>query len=229
MDESGQDGAGERDDGPHGGVLVIQDLETLKLISDPLRLRILEIAREEPVTAKEIASHLGVSQTRLYYHLNLLEERGLLAIAGTRLVSGIVEKRYRTTAYRLSVDKTLIGPTEQGGDALDTYLSVVLDEVRREIDRSIDAGLIDLERTGEDEIAPRRLVLGRNWGRMTAAQVAEFARRQHDLWRFLEQAEAEAGPDAPDAQLYEALFAFYPTLSSGRSSTDHTAGKEPAS
>jgi DNA-binding transcriptional ArsR family regulator len=211
----------------HGGVLVIRDLETLRLISDPLRLRLLELAREEPVTAKEMARRLGVSQTRLYYHLKLLEERGLLAVASTRLVSGIVEKRYRTTAYRLSVDKTLIGPTAQGSDALDTYLSVVLDEVRSEINRSVDAGLIDLEQIGADEIAPRRLVLGRNWGRLTPAQVAEFSRRQYELWRFLEDAEAEA--DGPDAQLYEALFAFYPTLTTGRSSAENAATEESAS
>lgn len=210
------------------GVLVVRDLETLRLISDPLRLKLLEIAREEPATAKEMASRLGVSQTRLYYHLNLLEERGLLTVASTRLVSGIVEKRYRTTAYRLSVDKSLIGPTEQGSDALDTYLSVVLDEARGEINRSVAAGLIDLEQTGADEIAPRRLVLGRNWGRMTPSQVAEFSRRQYDLWLFLEEA-AKTNADDPEAQLYEALFAFYPTLTSGRSSTEHAADKEPAS
>ncbi len=203
-----------------GDVLVIRDLETLRLISDPLRLRLLEIAREEPVTAKEMASRLGVSQTRLYYHIKLLEERGLLTVASTRLVSGIVEKRYRTTAYRLSVDKTLIGPTAQGSDALDTYLSVVLDEVRREINRGVDAGLIDLERTGEDAIAPRRLVLGRNWARLTPGQVEEFSRRQRDLWQFLREAEASADDANPATRLYEVLFAFYPTLSAGPAGDD---------
>lgn len=202
----------------HEGVRVIRDLETLKLVSDPLRLRLLEIAREEPVTAKEMASRVGVSQTRLYYHIKLLEEHGLLEIASTRLVSGIVEKRYRTTAYRLSVDKTLIGPSAQGSDALDTYLSVVLDEVRSEINRSVDAGLIDLEQTGADEIAPRRLVLGRNWARLTPAQVEEFSRRQRELWQFLRDAGASAGDADPATQLYEVLFAFYPTLSAGPAS-----------
>lgn len=210
MDErpDGQTSDGQDD------VLVVRDLETLKLISDPLRLRLLEIAREEPVTAKEMARRLGVSQTRLYYHIKLLEERNLLTVASTRLVSGIVEKHYRTTAYRLSVDKTLIGPTAQGSDALDTYLSVVLDEVRSEINRSVDAGLIDLERTGEDEVAPRRLVLGRNWARLTPAQVEEFARMQRTLWCLLKETQANA--DDPDARLYEVLFAFYPTLSASR-------------
>ncbi|MDP9472150.1 MAG: winged helix-turn-helix domain-containing protein [Chloroflexota bacterium] len=201
-----------------GGTFVIGEVETLKVASDPLRRRMLELVREEPRTAKELAAALQVSQTRLYYHLKLLEARGLITVAETRLVSGIVEKRYRTTAYRLTIDKSLIGPTEAGSDALDAYVSVVLDQVRSEINRSVDAGLIDLGRTREDQLKPRRLVLGRRWLRLRPEQVRDFSRRYSDLLAAFADASDEANldgaPDADgDAQYYEWLIAFFPTLS----------------
>ena len=216
----------------HGGVLTIRDPETLRLISDPFRLRMLELVREEPRTAKEMAAALRVSQTRLYYHIKLLEEHGLIAVAETRLVSGIVEKRYRATAYRLTVDKSLIGETSEGGDALDTYLSVVLDEVRGEINRSIDAGLIDLDRTEEDAFMPRRLVLGRKWFRATPEQIADFARRYTELMNTLEQFDVEADLEPADltgseGQLYEWLIAFYPTLPPAHSDSPRQSTPPP--
>ena len=208
----------ERQDSDEHEVLVIRDAETLRIVSDPLRLRMLELMRERPQTAKGLATALRVSRTKLYYHLNLLAERGLITVAATRLVSGIVEKQYRVTAYRMTVDKALIGPTSVGNDALDTYVSVVLDEVRAEINRSVDAGLIDLERTQEDDILPRRLVLGRKWMRLTPDQVAAFSQRyaevmdEFDAAASLRRGEDATAPDGEGRQLYEWLIAFYPTV-----------------
>ena len=203
---------------PDGGTFVVKDAATLKVAFDPLRRRMLELVRGQASSAKELAAALQVSQTRLYYHLNLLEQHGLIAVAETRLVSGITEKRYRATAYRLTIDKALIGPGEDGNDALEAYVSVVLDQVRGEINRSIDAGLIDLERTRDDAFRPRSLVLGRKWLRLRPEQLAEFSRR---YWALLEDFDDISGVDnstlAPGSETagdaYEWLVAFYPTLS----------------
>jgi DNA-binding transcriptional ArsR family regulator len=198
-------------------VLVIRDFETLKLLADPLRIRMLELMRQGQTTAKQLASALQVSQTRLYYHLKLLETRGLITVVETRLVSGIVEKHYRTVGGRLTVDKSLIGPTLEGSDALDAYVSIVLDEVKTEINRSIDAGLIDLERTKDDELRPRQLLLGRKWLKLTAQQLEDFARAYAALIDQFEDAVpgAEVEP-APGEELYEWLVAFYPVVVPGR-------------
>src|SRR5689334_6448391 len=62
---------------------VISDVETLKAISDPLRLRILETMvsrRDAQWTVKELATHLEVPQTRLYHHVELLLERDLIRL-----------------------------------------------------------------------------------------------------------------------------------------------------
>ena len=54
-------------------MFMITDLETLKMAADPLRLEILNFLRGEPRTVKEMAKQLSLPQTKLYYHMGLLE------------------------------------------------------------------------------------------------------------------------------------------------------------
>src|SRR5215204_376969 len=86
-------------------VRIIDDLETLRLLTQPVRLKIVEALRSAPgpLTVKELAVALGTTQTKLYYHVNLLEGADLIRVAATRLVSGILEKRYAAASYRIGV------------------------------------------------------------------------------------------------------------------------------
>ncbi len=204
---------------PHQQVArVIDDPETLRLIADPLRLRLLELLRQEPRTVTELAELLDVQRTKLYYHVKLLEAHDLIVVDETRLVSGIPEKRYRVTAYRLSVDKTMLGVPGSGDAPLDVYLSMVLDEVATEIRRSVRSGLIDLEFTHEDVIAPRRVMIGRQWYWLNDDDVTRFQERYAEaLTEFDGQRVPYADADGDraggeDAVLYEWLTAFYPVV-----------------
>ncbi|MGI8485374.1 MAG: ArsR/SmtB family transcription factor [Thermomicrobiales bacterium] len=197
---------------------VIDDPETLRLIADPLRLRVLELLRQEPRTVTELADLLDVQRTKLYYHVKLLEAHDLIVVDETRLVSGITEKRYRVTAYRLSVDKTMLGSPDSGDAPLDVYLSMVLDEVATEIRRSVRSGLIDLEFTHEDVIAPRRVMIGRQWFLLADEDVTRFQERYVEALTEFE-AKRVSYPDATGdpvegdgAVLYEWLTAFYPVV-----------------
>ena len=123
---------------------MISDLETLKVVTDPLRLNIVNLLRGEPRTAKELAKTLHLSQTKLYYHIGLLEQHGLIRVVGTRLVSGILEKQYQATAYKLSVDRRLFSPapaSPAGYEGLEVYLSAVLDYTHSDMMRSVRSGL----------------------------------------------------------------------------------------
>jgi DNA-binding transcriptional ArsR family regulator len=79
----------------------IDDIESLRAMADPTRLAILTTLMEPvngelPVmSAKELAAHLGESQTKLYRHIRQLEAAGLIRVAATRMVSGILEQRYQ--------------------------------------------------------------------------------------------------------------------------------------
>lgn len=216
------------------GVRVLNDPEVLRLVADPLRLRVLELLRRAPQTVTELAEAIGVARTRLYYHIRLLEGAGLVTVAETRVVAGITEKRYRVTAYRLSVDRSLLGQSASGPATLDVLLSVILDEVAGEIMRAVASGLLDLGDGGGVGIAPGRMLLGRNWYRLSDDEVVRFAAAYDAFWKVLvdrqvelpggEQAAGAEHPlrdlaadittDQPDQprRLYEFLVGFYPIV-----------------
>src|SRR5215203_2248130 len=87
---------------------LVTSLETLKVMADPVRLHILENLVAKPMTVKELAKRLGSTPTKLYYHINLMEEHELIKVVSQRIVSGIVEKHYRTRAQSFDVDKSLL-------------------------------------------------------------------------------------------------------------------------
>ncbi len=204
---------------PHSdSVRVIDDLDTLRLLTQPVRLKIVEALRSAPgpLTVKELAATLGTPQTKLYYHVNLLEGADLIRVAATRLVSGIVEKRYAAASYRIGVDRALLSPAASGDDGLEVLLSIMFDQVRTEIRRSVAAGLIDLDRSRDDDKGPNSLVLGRKWLLMRPEETAEFLDRldqvQHD-YQGQDPMPSEFLSDAPPgSQLYELLLGFYPAV-----------------
>lgn len=189
-------------------ILIIATLETLKVVADPLRLQILALLRDQPGTVKQLAQALDVPLKKLYYHMNLLEEHGLIRVASTRVVSGIIEKQYRVVAYRLSVERELLSPQTEGQEGgLDVFLSLVLDHARAEIRRSVRAGLIDLRDFANEQ---HGLILGRRWLRMSPAQAEEYSRRLKQL-----DQEFQANPPDPGSeplQRYEFLMGLYPVL-----------------
>lgn len=107
--------------------LVIEDVETLKAVADPLRMR-LHTELDKPQTVKELASALGVPPTRLYYHMKILERAGLIRVIARRVVSGIEEKTYQTTAKSTTVSPALGAMLAESG-ALEALLDLVATEL----------------------------------------------------------------------------------------------------
>ena len=92
-------------------VRLIGDVESLRAIGDPTRVRILEtmVQRLDPAwSVKELAAAIGVPQTRLYHHVDLLLERDLIRAVERRVVSGIIETRYRVVATSFQLDRRLL-------------------------------------------------------------------------------------------------------------------------
>lgn len=189
-------------------LFIISDLETLKVVTDPLRLNIVNLLRGGPHTAKELAKTLHLSQTKLYYHIGLLEQHGLIRVVGTRLVSGILEKQYQATAYKLSVDRRLFSPapTTAGYEGLEVFLSAVLDYTHSDMMRSVRAGLAEF---ADDAPPERRLHVGRRWFWLTPAEARAYLERLNALDN--EFADLHGDTPAEGTQLYEFLMGFYPT------------------
>lgn len=77
---------------------VVNTAQQLKAISDPLRLRVLNIIRHQPATAKQLARQLGVSPGAMGHHLRVLQEAGLAQVVARRIQRGIVASYYTRTA-----------------------------------------------------------------------------------------------------------------------------------
>jgi DNA-binding transcriptional ArsR family regulator len=182
--------------------LVITDPEQLKALGDALRLQLLEVMGRQVRhgwSVKELAGATGANQTKLYHHVNLLEARGLLRLAGTQVVSGIVERRYQLAARAFRLDQSLVSGAG-GGAAIGALLDAALDETRRQVLASVASGRIDMS-----EAEPgRRLFIFRNRLRLRPERVAEFTARLRELL------EAEDEPEADGATEHGLLVTFYP-------------------
>ncbi|HEX5589987.1 MAG TPA: helix-turn-helix domain-containing protein [Candidatus Limnocylindrales bacterium] len=181
---------------------LISDVETLKAISDPLRLRILELMVTRPVSAwsvKELATGLEVPPTRLYHHIELLVERDLIRSAEQRVVSGIIETRYRLAALSLRLDPALVRAGGPGHSGVRAMLGTIFDETRRDLE------LIMADPELGDEAPVDRPLVTRSFVRLTPDRVRELRGR-------LEQLLDEYDPrktDQPGAVTYRLLLAIY--------------------
>jgi len=195
---------------------VIRDLETLKVIADPMRLKILQLLEipEGPRTVKLIGAALKLPPTKLYYHINLLEERGLIRVASTRVVSGIIEKQYEAVATHFTVDQALLAPTmREAGESFDILLGAALDSVKIEIRTGIDTGLIVTDK----EAGPphHRLFVANQGLALTPARARAFRKRVEALLHEFEA--PAAGERGEPVESFSLLMAFYPVhQASGR-------------
>ena len=126
---------------------VISDLETIHIVSEPLRLQILEILKETPKTVKMVAKELGINQVKLYYHFKLLEEHGLLRITEERMVSHLIEKVYQTRARSIRIATDLLTSEKSVSESSETLLAYVFDKARAKLRR-------DFRRAGSATILP---------------------------------------------------------------------------
>jgi DNA-binding transcriptional ArsR family regulator len=173
--------------------LVITDLEQLKVAGDPLRLQILDAMTQEPRrgwTAKELADILRTRQTKLYHHLGMLEGTGFIRVAGTRMVSGIQEKRYQVSALAFRVDRSVLSG-DRGEAAVGEVLDTIFEKSRNEILAGVRAGLIDMS---EDDPKRRRMTLSFSHARLSPASVRKLMRQMEKLARIDDDTGADTVP-----------------------------------
>ena len=201
-------------DGPDRERLVA-DVETLKALSDPLRLRILEtmVSRSDATwSVKELATALDVPQTRLYHHVELLLERDLIRLASQRVVSGIIESRYRVAALSFRLDRRFLSGDPELHDAGRELLHSVFDSARDEVAAALHAWLSahpeeDPQGEAADD-APDRPLLTRGLAMLSPERATEFRRRLVEL-----MAEYDTDATSTEAVPFGFLFALYPTPS----------------
>lgn len=162
-----------------------------RALSDSLRLRIYETLQARPRTARELAQALGHKANRLYYHLRILEEAGLIGEAGRDVSGRMVERIFK--ANGLPGDTRPIGQ----GDPEDrsVFFGSLLEATRSELVETVVAQSQGLE---------RNLRVSRSTLRTTPAGFADMVR---GIARLRDEALKSAGePDAADYRLAYALY-----------------------
>lgn len=189
-------------------LMVIKDLETMRVLADPLRFQILEALVFQPLTINQAAAKLGLASGKLYYHFNLMEKHGLIRVVQTHMVGNMVEKYYRASAENYEFDQSLISfSSEQGKENLLTYVITMLESVKQDVLRSLKARQSQLDHGAVEH--PRTGVINRVTNRLTEAQVEAFQTR---LCALFEEFEALDNSDEPEdaCQSYALTTVFFP-------------------
>jgi DNA-binding transcriptional ArsR family regulator len=170
----------------------------LKALADPLRLRMGLLMIDEARTVKELAAALDVPPTRLYYHVRILEQHGLIEVVERRMVSGIEERRYQAVVANWAVGDDLRASTLLDSGVLTSLFGAVEAEMHVALHGQPDMAL------GDPASAVAFLSLAEL--RLNAGEVAEVQKR---LEALIDEFAIDR-PDAPDdAQRYHFLLAGY--------------------
>jgi predicted ArsR family transcriptional regulator len=174
-------------------VAPIEDLETLQVLVDSQRHRIVTLLMERPMTARELAAELGIGRTRLYYHLDLLEQRRIVRVVETRPVSGLTERSYRAVARAFRVDRALLATRASEPQIADTQAGL------------LDAMAADLRARatgGAQDAADADVLVGRRFLRLDERRRRELRAR---LMALVDEYR-DGDPDGRETEVGVALF-----------------------
>lgn len=191
-------------------MLIIKDLETLKVLTDPLRLQIIEILAPKPQTVNQVAQQLGVSPSLLYYHFHMLESAGLIRVVETHMVNNMMEKTYWITADTFEVEKDLLNFTSNAGrENLTKVVTAALDATREDILRSLQARRIELDRGATTN--PRDMVIKKLKKRLRKATYQHFVDAFNALMQDFSELPDESGEEGEVGSYAVACF-LYPSF-----------------
>jgi hypothetical protein len=189
--------------------ITLSDLEALKTIADPLRNQIMEVLTPEPLTVGQIAGLLGVENSKLYYHINLLEKHGFIRVVDTTQRGNLIEKHYWITAHAFHLDENMFNfnvDTPEGTEAISTLLLSKLDATREDLARSLQARHRQIVEGAEPH--PRPVIDHRSVVMISDQQAAQFQERLKAL--IDEFAETESEDEPGDRQSWALGVFMYP-------------------
>lgn len=191
-------------------VFIIKDLETLKVITDPLRIQIIEVLGEEPQTVKYVADKLGLTSNRLYYHFNMLESAGLIQVVRTQTINNIIEKFYWLVAKEFMVDQDIVkaNPGIVTED-ISRMIVAALDATKEDIIRSMGTlKNIFSEENGEES---NDITVIRSKKRLSSKDIEKLSKQFKELLEEFQNL-PEAKTSDPDAKVYSIAYFLYPSI-----------------
>jgi|SRR5687768_532121 len=180
----------------------LANLEQMKVLADPRRIRILELLGDEARTTKQVAEILGEPPTRLYHHVAALERVGLIRLVRTRQSRGALEKYYSAVAKAFSADPKLFTSRRgsQAAEAAGTVATRALDLTAEDL-RAVLARGESLENPTEAGILSFLEVRG------TRKEIEAIRAK---LNKLIESCTARGGESRNAGQAYRLTIAFFP-------------------
>jgi DNA-binding transcriptional ArsR family regulator len=184
----------------------VDDVDILRAMADPTRMAILSVLMARPddlpvLSVKEIAARLDEPQTKLYRHVKHLEAAGLIRVAATRLVSGIVEQRYQASQQELHLDRSFM---RAHADESERALSALFDAFQTAFFAAFRDERLSPEKLKEAELY-RAPMLCYSDTRVTPARAAEINKKLREFTALLDDKRAED----PDGVPVNILIAYY--------------------
>lgn len=177
-------------------IYTIKELEQVKVLTHPLRLRIIEFLIDEPRTTRQVADLLEDKPSNLYYHFNQLEDAGLIEVVKTRQKGNLLEKYYRTVASEFVIDRSLF---RIQGHAFQEMVETILEATGEEITKSLQNGKLIPEKEGNHLTIRKQL-------RGNREEIEAFYQKLEDL-----RTEAEKLAQGSEGEeTYGLTLLFYP-------------------
>ncbi len=175
----------------------IQDLEQVRLLTDPFKLRLLQAFAEAPKTTKQVGTELGENITKLYRHVDALHDAGLLEVVAEQKKRGTVERTFRAIAQRFEADHALFND-ETGDDG---------QAAARELLRAGEKEILGvLANAGDDDADDEKAIVMRVRGRASPEQLAELRSTLQAWLDSISTADETCGDDPVE---FGGLVAFY--------------------
>ena len=173
----------------------IQNLEQVRLLSDPLKLRLIQAFAEAERTTKDVSEAIGEPVTKLYRHVDALHDAGLLEVTKEQRKRGTIERTFRAVAQRFEADHSLFND-EQGGAGQDAA---------RDMLRISETEILNVLANARDDDEEKAIIM-RIRGKATREKIAEL---RQTLQAWLESVPNDDADGAEDGEEFGGLVAFY--------------------
>lgn len=194
-----------------GGVVVLKDLEQVRLLAHPLRSRILMAFCHGEFTTKQVAENLNEKATKLYHHVEMLEKAGLIRKTRTRQNRGTLEQYYEAIAQSFQVDPQLFASGEKN-DAVDSGLQETLRSIFDSTGREMAEMFPTLAAVEESSEA----VLGHLAISAEQEHIDELRRRIDAVADYIKTlSETTEGDEQKANRSFRLTLAFYPLDNAG--------------
>lgn len=182
-------------------IYMLRELDQIKAIADPLRLKILHVLSEKSMTTKQVGERLGENVNKLYHHVETLESVDLIKLTHTKRNRGTLEKYYKAVAKHFTLSPVLfevrLDTDEAKSSITELTFSSALQSTLSELKESLNKKLI---KSGNRHPFFQRLHI------RTSKEKAEKLQAQFEAWIL----ECEKSNQKRGEQLYGITATFYP-------------------